>query len=85
MPQGRDKLRALTAVAAKVTAVYLLVGGGWILFSDKTLAMLGYDVAALTRLQTAKGWLYVLITGVLLFWLVRHYTWALETSQRELV
>lgn len=72
-----------TAVA-KVTATYLLVGGLWILFSDNTLAALGYDVAALTRLAITKGWLYVLTTGLLLYWLVRHYTMALEDSREQL-
>ena len=54
----------------KVVGVYVLVGGLWILFSDRLLSALVTDVDLLTRLQTVKGWFYVAATGLLLYVLV---------------
>ncbi len=41
--------------AFKIAAIYLLVGGLWILFSDRLLMVLANDPAILTRLQTFNG------------------------------
>lgn len=71
--------------AARVTAIYLAVGGLWIILSDKLLTVLGFDAAAITRLSIAKGWMYVITTGLLLYWLVRRYTGELENSRQQLL
>jgi hypothetical protein len=42
---------------------YLLIGGLWIIFSDKILLLLVNDSVSLTQLQTFKGWFYVTITS----------------------
>ncbi|NOU60685.1 ATP-binding protein [Marinifilum caeruleilacunae] len=47
--------------------VYLLVGGAWILFSDRIVQSLISDINVLTAVQTYKGWFYVLITGILFY------------------
>lgn len=54
-------------MASKIALIYLIVGGGWILFSDRILLLFvtGYD--ALTALQTVKGWLFVIVTDMLLY------------------
>lgn len=53
-----------------IAALYVLVGALWILLSDQVVGMLARDPQTLSRLQTAKGWLYVSVTGVLLYLLV---------------
>lgn len=50
-----------------VVLVYLLVGGSWIAFSDALVALLVNDPDTLTRIQTFKGWGFVLVTGLVLF------------------
>lgn len=55
----------------RVAGVYVLVGGLWIIFSDKALLMLFHDKEMITWLQTFKGWFFVLMTGVLIFSMVR--------------
>ena len=65
----------------RIVAIYLVVGGLWILFSDQLLAALVSDPATLTRLGTLKGWFYVLVTAGLLYALIRR---ADETLQRRI-
>jgi len=55
----------------RIAAIYTIVGGLWILLSDRLLATLTRDPATLNQLQTLKGWFYVLASGVLLYALVR--------------
>ncbi len=51
--------------------VYLVIGGLWILFSDKLiLNLVDGDLERLARLQTIKGWFYVFTTAVLLYLLL---------------
>lgn len=78
-------------VAFKIAGVYAVLGGAWILFSDQLLAALFHDPHTLTRLQTIKGWFYVLVTAVILFVLVwrsissmRRSEDALQESRRRL-
>ncbi|GEM_PF-754993 len=54
-------------LALNVTALYILVASLWILCSDIVLGWFVLDVDQYMQLQTYKGWLFVLITGSLLF------------------
>jgi len=60
------KVRA-RALAMRIPLLYLLFGILWILFSDRTLALLATDTAALTRLQSWKGAITVGISAALLY------------------
>jgi len=57
--------------ALKISTVYVIIGALWILLSDKILDWGFFDQRTLTIISMAKGWFYVLVTGVLLFLLVR--------------
>lgn len=57
--------------ALAVALLYLLFGALWIAFSDAAVEGLAGDAQTLTRLQTWKGWLYVLVTAGLVYVLVR--------------
>ena len=59
--------RPWLTTACKVAVAYVVAAGLWIAFSDLLLAQLSKDAAELSRWQTAKGWLFVLTTGGLLF------------------
>ncbi|MDG5767493.1 PAS domain S-box protein [Balneolales bacterium ANBcel1] len=56
-----------------ITLIYLVLGFLWIAFSDRVLEQMVDDPATLTRLQTGKGWFYVTVTAVLLYFLVNRY------------
>jgi len=52
---------------ATLVLAYAAVAALWILLSDRLLAGLGVDVGAVAWLSTAKGWVFVLATSVLLY------------------
>jgi signal transduction histidine kinase len=68
---------------SRITAIYLVTGALWILFSDQLLATLTDDPSLLTRLETFKGWFYVLATAGLLYVLIRHADAQLERRVEE--
>ncbi len=75
-------LASLTAL--KISVVYAVLGVIWILFSDRVVDGLAFDSQALTRLQTAKGWLFVAVTATLLYLLVYRAVTSVENSRQEL-
>lgn len=70
-------------VSARIVLIYAAIGGLWILFSDRLLSMIVTDPALLTRLQTAKGWLYVGATALLLYWLINRYLLEISRAAME--
>jgi PAS domain S-box-containing protein len=70
-------------VARKVATIYALVAGTWILLSDRVLLWFLDDPALLTRLQTAKGWFFVVVTALLLAFLINRYVSALRWEDRK--
>ncbi len=67
----------------KITIAYLLIGGAWIIFSDKLLDYIVYSKQALTNLQTYKGWFYVVITAILLFFFLKKHLVKLRSAQKK--
>ena len=53
-----------------IVLLYLVFGGLWILISDQILFLLFQD-AQETTFQTIKGWFFILISGLLLYLLLR--------------
>lgn len=68
--------------ALKVVGIYLLVGVLWILFSDQLLQLGVHDADLRVKLQTLKGWLYVLVTAILLFVLINRALEAIDNANR---
>jgi PAS domain S-box-containing protein len=69
---------------ASLTAVYAVVGALWILFSDRLAAGLAGTPDALSRLQTAKGWFFVLVTSAILYGMLRRYACARQRQEARL-
>ncbi len=74
--EKRDRLSPLVIVV-----LYALSGVMWILFSDSIVLWFVKDADLLTRVQTFKGWFYVLVTAVLLYVLIRGMANRLERSR----
>ena len=55
----------------RITVLYILIGALWILFSDRLVLSLTRDPQEINFLSIYKGWLYVLVTGILLFLLIK--------------
>ena len=51
--------------------LYLVLGVAWVFVGDALLAHWVSDPATLTRIQTWKGWGYVVFTSMLAWWLLR--------------
>lgn len=76
----------------RIVTVYVIFGGLWILFSDSLLGYLVTDPNLFIRISTIKGWLYVLVTGLLLLKLIeqdfsriRNLNQELSTKNHELI
>jgi two-component system cell cycle sensor histidine kinase/response regulator CckA len=71
-------------VAARVALLYATFGAIWILLSDQVLAVLVNDPHLRTDISIAKGWTYVAVTAMLIYWLVARYLRATEESRHLL-
>jgi light-regulated signal transduction histidine kinase (bacteriophytochrome) len=56
-----------------IALIYLAFGAVWIFFTDRLLVWLQLDPAVILRLQTAKGWLFVIGSAILVYILLRRY------------
>lgn len=65
----------------RLSVIYLIIGGFWILFSDQLAAKLSHDEATLTIIQHYKGWFYVFVTGVALFLFVKRHLKRLRQAE----
>ena len=63
----------LSIIAIKIAVIYAAFGCLWILLSDKILLLLAQDANIIIRIQTYKGWFYVLVTAVLVYGLIKKF------------
>ncbi len=67
----------------KVPMLYMLFGVLWIFFSDRIIQPLAGSSNILTKLQTYKGWFFIVITTILLFGLIRRSYLRLLEREKE--
>jgi PAS domain S-box-containing protein len=70
--------------ARKIAGIYLAVSILYIVFSDRLLIWLVSDPDLLTRFQTLKGWGFVLITAVLIYFLLQKEIQLYLLARKEL-
>jgi len=63
-----------------IAFTYFIISFIWILFSDKILYNLSLDKEVINTLQTLKGWFFITITSLLLYFLMKI---ALNKSKKE--
>ncbi|WP_035270963.1 sensor histidine kinase [Desulfonatronum thiodismutans] len=83
MPETSSQLKSY--IPSRTAIAYALAGGIWIIFSDQLLALMVEDPATLIRLQTYKGWFFVLVTAILLYFALRRQVLLLEQKGRQLI
>lgn len=72
--------------ALGIAALYMLIGGLWIPFTDWLAADFAEgDQQILTHISIYKGWVYVLVTGILLYWLVHANNRSLRAINRNYI
>ena len=69
----------------RIAFVYVLLSALWIWFSDRALDALVQGQAELTFLQSLKGGLFVLATGIVLYWMIGRNLRRLETVNQTLL
>jgi PAS domain S-box-containing protein len=70
-------------LAPQIALSYLLFGVLWIILSDRLVASVADNPAVLSRIQTLKGWAFVLATAVFLYLLVRSAVATRRTLRRR--
>ena len=60
-----------TQIALQTALAYVLFGGVWILLSDQLLAFAIPESDTLKQFQTYKGWLFVVLSAALIYFLLR--------------
>jgi PAS domain S-box-containing protein len=62
--------RPKISVQFRITLIYVFFGALWILFSDRILFAFVADHQLLTRIAIYKGWTFIAVTALLLYWLI---------------
>jgi len=70
--------------ALRAALTYALLAGLWIVLSDRLLGVLVPNPSVNQTLQTVKGWLFVLVTGGLLYLLLRRELRIQQTTAASL-
>ena len=58
------------AETLKIIVLYVLMGGLWILLSDRILGFMVKDPKKLIQLAIYKGWFYVALTGLIFYFII---------------
>ena len=57
----------------QVVLIYAAFASAWILFSDKAVLLMTADPEEMVKISMVKGWLFVAVTSLLLFVLLKRY------------
>ena len=71
MPTRLKSIEYSASAAKRIIGVYAAFAGCWILVSDKLVSGLFSDPLLISRISLAKGWLFVGVTALLLYGLIR--------------
>lgn len=67
----------------RIVLLYASFASLWILLSDKALELLLNDPAKITLASTLKGWVFVAVTAILLYGLIRRLLVGLQKSEER--
>jgi PAS domain S-box-containing protein len=62
----------------RISLTYAVAGALWIIFSDRVVDSLGFDLQTITLMQTAKGWFFIFVTASRLYLFVRRAVKSVE-------
>ncbi|MBE7558841.1 PAS domain-containing protein [bacterium] len=68
--------------ALRIAILYVVIGVIWILLSDRVADLLAPAPATVSRLQTTKGWFFVVGSGIFFYVLIEHY-WKTAAHSRS--
>jgi signal transduction histidine kinase len=62
--------RLKRSASLRIVIIYLIISCCWIFFSDTFISKLFQDIPTLTIINTLKGWLFVVLTSILIYLLI---------------
>ena len=68
---SNDSQKLKKRSASKIFLIYLIIGSLWVLFTDAMLYWLYPNHTMHHIMQTPKGWFSILITGIILYFLIK--------------
>lgn len=69
----------------RVAFVFLFFSSLWILFSDRIVLLLIDDVEMMTIVQTVKGWVYIFLTTIIIFNLLKREISKVKKMENQLI
>jgi len=75
--------KQLILSALKISLIYALIGGLWILLSDQVAGILFKNPDQFLIIQTYKGWFYVIVTAFILFTLIKNEKNTLNIAEQS--
>src|SRR5512138_1425501 len=85
LPTNGDAAESSQYVPARIALIYFAFGFCWIFFGDRLLDWLSVPPERMGQIQTAKGWLFVIGSSVLLYVLLRRHQQRDELAVNELL
>jgi len=77
--------RCRSNFAVVISAVYALLGLCWIATTDRVLLLIAHNLEMSRVMQTSKGWLFVCGTALILFFLLRYFSRAVNRERRAAI
>jgi len=74
-----------TSELIKICLIYLVLGSVWISFSDRLANLISDNKDTLTMISTYKGWFYVVVTGVVLYYLLDKMLKKIELAETTIL
>lgn len=68
----------------KISMIYLTIGSLWVYFSDRIVGELFSDKYTVVLVNTYKGWLYVIITSIILYLLIDALVKKVQLTEEQL-
>ncbi|MDO9266382.1 MAG: EAL domain-containing protein [Sulfurimonas sp.] len=66
-----------------ISLIYFILGVLWIILSDYTVALISSDESKITLLQLYKGWFFIFVTTVILFFLINRYFHSMQLQYNK--
>ncbi|MCK1994054.1 PAS domain S-box protein [Peribacillus muralis] len=71
-------------IAGKVAVIYIIIGVLWIFVTDYiSMTQAKSDVQIYAMFQQSKGWAFIFITGIFLYFLIQYWTGKMLRSQQD--
>ncbi|EPY2283376.1 HD domain-containing phosphohydrolase [Clostridium sporogenes] len=80
----KTKKNAFKYECIKICLIYLVIGFIWVYFSDRIINKLVKDSEMLLIISTYKGWIYVIITSVILYLVIRSLLKKVYLAEKKL-